>query len=80
MKIKDKAIGQMVDIYEKDCLSRACYWPRQDPGVFAPGIGYRQRPGKIKWLCGTREIRGCPDDARANAQVTGAPHHETYKE
>ena len=61
MKIKDD--GHWVNVVDKECKNRECYWPRIDPGVFTPGAGYKERyPGcKPEWLCGTREIRGCPD-------------------
>lgn len=60
MKIRDKKNKVTVDVSDQDCLSRPCYWPRQDPGVFCQGQGYRSRSGKRDWLCGTREINGCP--------------------
>ena len=61
MKIKDKKIKKEVDISDKDCPKRPCYWPRPDPGIFTQGQGYRQRSsGPVGWLCGTREIHGCP--------------------
>ena len=59
MKIKDRKSGKLVDVSEKDCPNRPCYWPRPDPGIFNQGQGYRFRSND--WLCGTREIRGCPD-------------------
>jgi hypothetical protein len=63
MKIKDKTLGQWIDVCCPDCPSKKCYWPRPDPGVFTQGQGYRQRSHKAGWLCGTREIHGCPDVA-----------------
>ncbi len=64
MQVKDKDIGKMVDVYNRDCLKLECYWPRADPGSFVQGRGYQSRPGSDKrWLCGTREIRGCPDES-----------------
>ena len=32
MKAKDKKIGETVDVRDKDCPFRSCYWPRPDPG------------------------------------------------
>lgn len=63
MKVRDKNVKEMVNVRDKDCPKRSCYWPRPDPGVFTQGVGYRTRnPGrKPDWLCGNREIRGCPD-------------------
>jgi len=65
MKIKDKTYKVFVDVACKECQSRECYWPREDPGVFTQGQGYRSRDssGKTKpeWLCGNREIHGCPE-------------------
>jgi len=61
MKIKDRQLKKLVDVSDGDCLRRKCYWPRPDPGVFTQGVGYRTRSGnKQEWLCGYREIRGCP--------------------
>ena len=67
MKVRDKILGVLVDVSRKDCPKRKCYWPRPDPGVFTQGVGYRTRnPGKkTEWLCGTREIHGCPPDTGA---------------
>lgn len=50
-----------VDVSDADCPKRPCFWARVDPGVFTQGRGYRAREGKPYWLCGNREIRGCPD-------------------
>ena len=61
MKIRDKNVKQNVDVSEENCPKYDCYWPRPDPGLFTQGVGYRSRPGKKEWLCGNREIRGCPD-------------------
>ena len=58
MKIKDKSVGKMVNMLNKDCLRRKCYWARQDPGSFSQGTGYSHRSND--WLCGNREIHGCP--------------------
>ena len=60
MKVRDKKLKLFVEMRDKDCPQRDCYWPRPDPGVFTQGQGYRRRVGKQGWLCGTREVRGCP--------------------
>ena len=60
MKIKDKDLKKDVDVYDKNCPSLVCYWPRPDPGVFNQGKGYRFRSNE--WICGTREIHGCPEN------------------
>ena len=62
MKVRDKNVKQLVDVSDEECPKRECYWPRPDPGVFTQGVGYRTRyPGrKPDWLCGNREISGCP--------------------
>lgn len=60
MKVKDKVLKKWVDVIDEKCPKRSCYWPRPDPGVFVQGRGYQSRPGRQGWLCGTREIRGCP--------------------
>lgn len=63
MKVRDRNIKQTVDVRCGDCLQYKCYWPRPDPGVFTQGQGYRKSAhGDRGWLCGNREIRGCPDN------------------
>jgi hypothetical protein len=64
MKVYDKDIKSQVDVCDKDCPKRDCYWPRTDPGVFVQGRGYRSRGSKPsnEYICGTREIHGCPDE------------------
>lgn len=64
MKIRDKIFKKYVDVSDRDCSKRPCYWPRPDPGVFSQGQGYKSRIGNTGWICGTREIRGCPDDRK----------------
>lgn len=64
MKVRDKKLKHVVDVSGEDCLNMSCYWPRPDPGSFTQGQGYRTRfnaKGGIDWLCGNREIHGCPD-------------------
>ena len=78
MKVKDKELKVFVDVRAKECPTYACYWPRQNPGVFAQGRGY-SNPTK-DYLCGNREIRGCPavcepretPNVRANLTKGGA--------
>jgi len=63
MMVRDRKLKRLVDVADKGCLKRTCYWPRQDPGSFSQGVGYRTRlnaKGGIDWLCGRREINGCP--------------------
>ena len=63
MKVKDKNLNVYVDVCDKECPERICYWARPDPGVFTPGKGYKARcntPSK-EYICGTRAIHGCPD-------------------
>ena len=62
MKIKDKRLKKIVDVSSKDCLSKKCYWPRLNPGLFEIGRGYKSfGDSRDKaYLCGTREIHGCP--------------------
>ena len=73
MKVRDKNLKQTVDVSDKECLKRECYWPRPDPGVFTQGVGYRTRyPGmKTEWLCGNREIHGC---SRKYCHISKEPH------
>ena len=59
MKIRDKNLKKLVDVSSEECPRLQCYWPRLDPGSFTQGVGYRYRSDD--WICGTREINGCPD-------------------
>ena len=69
MKIRDKELKVLVDVCSKDCPTYRCYWPRPDPGIFTQGQGYRTRVnGSRGYLCGTREIRGCPDDPESTGE------------
>jgi len=64
MKVKDKELKIQVDVCDKDCPNRPCYWARSDSGVFTPGKGYKNRGSKPSndYICGTRAIHGCPDE------------------
>ena len=62
MKIKDKRFKKMVDVANPECQQYACYWARADPGSFTQGQGYKFRSND--WLCGNREIRGCPNEPK----------------
>lgn len=63
MEIMDKNMKVKVDVYNKDCLTLKCYWPRRNPGSFSQGRGYRSYGDKRddQWLYGTRNAHGCPD-------------------
>lgn len=80
MKIKDKKIGRLVLVADKDCSCRKCYWPRPDPGVFTQGVGYKARAGgSAGWLCGTREAHGCPDVFSINGNCASARSDEDFE-
>jgi hypothetical protein len=66
MKVKDKILKVIVDVCEKECQNYICYWARQNPGIFSQGMGYRAYGDKRdkEYLCGNREIRGCPDEPK----------------
>lgn len=40
MKIRDKELKETVDVCDRNCLKKSCYWPRPNPGSFAQGRGY----------------------------------------
>ena len=62
MKGKDKAIGREVDVSDRDCPTLKCYWPRPHPGIFVHGQSYRNRDGKIEWICRNCAIHGYPTE------------------
>lgn len=63
MKVKDKRLNEMVNVCCKECLTYKCYWPRRNPGSFVQGRGYRAYGDARdkEYLCGTRNVNGCPD-------------------
>jgi len=67
MKIRDKNLKKLVDVSSEECPRLQCYWPRLDPGSFTQGVGYRYRSDD--WICGTREINGCPDKRETKTGV-----------
>lgn len=79
MKVRVKVSGKyvMTDVAYKDCPSLECFWNRPDPGSFSQGVGYTTRlnaKGKIDWLCGRREINGCPSAGTClNCHVSFSP-------
>lgn len=62
MKIKDNTLKKETDVAYKTCPSYKCYWPRPNPGIFTQGQGYHHFGDHRdhEWICGTREVRGCP--------------------
>lgn len=62
MIIKDKNLKEKVDVAQKECPTFTCYWPRQNPGSFQVGRGYRSYGDKRdkEWICGHHEIHWCP--------------------
>jgi len=64
MLVKDKEYKKYVDVSDKECPKRHCYWPRSDSGIFVQGRGYRSRGGKESknYICGTRAISGCHEE------------------
>lgn len=65
MKVIDKRdrVEIEVDVAHEECLSLECYWPRRHQGTYVQGRGYRGANWEY-WICGTREIHGCPDDPK----------------
>ena len=38
--IKDQRVKELVDVADRNCQEKFCYWPRPDPGSFTQGRGY----------------------------------------
>ena len=72
MKVRDRELKRLVEVLDKACLIRKCYWPRLDPGSFAQGRGYRG--GGKEWLCGTRHAFGCPPEVWMKPQQAADSH------
>ena len=72
MTVKDKDLGKEVDVSCRECPTYSCYWPRLHPGVFVQGQGYHHLGGALgkEWICGTREIRGCPENPKPKEEGT----------
>lgn len=62
MQVKDKKINKIVNVVDGTCLSKKCYWPRKNPGMFMQGRGYKSYGDSRdkEYLCGTRHAHGCP--------------------
>jgi len=81
MKVKDRVLKREVDVCCKDCSTYKCYWPRLNPGIFTQGRGYRSYGDRRdkEWLCGTREIHGCPDKSEVLISSNRMPYYkDTY--
>ena len=80
MKVFNKELKRKVDVLDKACFCRVCFWPRQDPGMFVQGRGYRSRSDQEsnEWICGRRNINGCPMPIPAAIGVCadGDPLHD----
>lgn len=81
MKIKDKELKVLVDVFCADCQKFTCYWPRQNPGMFTQGQGYRAYGDSRdkEYLCGNREIRGCPNKPELKKSIEILAFKENYK-
>lgn len=57
IKIGDKK----VDVSSENCGDMKCFQLGRNYGTFVQGRGYTQVNKKIKWVCMTRHLHGCPD-------------------
>ena len=55
-----KVEGKEVDVVDKLCAKRSCFFLLQDKGTFVPGRGYTYYHKKPRWVCGRRHLNGCP--------------------
>lgn len=66
--MKVKVEGRQVDVFDRDCPARACFWLGFDKGVFAQGRGYTRYHTDAKGnrvehaVCWRRHRDGCPTD------------------
>ena len=61
MLVRDKQLGMMVEVTDKECVYRKCYQGHPNYGNFKKGQGYTTRnKGKMTGVCITRENFGCP--------------------
>jgi len=70
MLITDKKLKKQVFVSDENCIILKCYWARPNPGIFVQGRGY-QRFGDERdnqYICGTREIHGCPEREEREAR------------
>lgn len=58
MKVKHE--GKSVEVLDKKCLSRKCFWLGQDKGSYVAGRGYTSYHKTPQWCCMRRHLHGCP--------------------
>lgn len=66
MRIRDRQLKKDIDVSSKECPKFECYWPRAHPGIFTQGKGYSSCEASKRgdYICGNREIRGCPESPK----------------
>lgn len=56
-----KMDGKKVDVCDRNCVSKKCFWLGQDKGTFVQGRGYTSYHKTPRWVCMRRHLHGCPD-------------------
>ena len=49
-----------VNVYGRDCLTKECYHPMLNKGVYVNSKGYVRYRENPEWVCRTRALLGCP--------------------
>lgn len=62
MFVKAKRDGRtvQVDVAYKTCPKKSCFHIGEDKGTFVQGRGYVQYHKKVRLVCFTRHLQGCP--------------------
>lgn len=55
-----KIDGRKVDVLDRRCAERPCFWFGFDKGTFVPGRGYTSYHKEERPVCLQRHLHGCP--------------------
>jgi len=67
MKVKIGTVS--VDVLDRECSNRPCYWLGYDKGSYSQGRGYTSYHKNVQGrrvefpVCMTRHLRGCPSNS-----------------
>lgn len=60
MMVRFPKLRQSFDVLDKECVSRPCFWPGEDKGIYVQGRGYTSYHKKPRKVCMQRHLYGCP--------------------
>lgn len=64
---------RMVEVLNNRCKDVDCFNMFADKGTFVQGRGYTSYHNKVRWVCGTRHLQGCPNAGQCECGTIYAP-------